>query len=156
MAKYEEPFEDTSIIFDQFIGQIDNLRDVSIKIIAQENLKEIGKVTKASDLNKHMHSYDVVILLNETVFVTLEEEQRLMVVEELIAQIFFDWEKEKVSIIKPDINTFSLLLTKYGTEKYLRLRESIKAALAQNEESEQDGVASRPQDNQSDNQSDNL
>jgi len=138
MAKYEEPFEDTQMLFDQFISQLDNLREVNIKIIVQNNLKEIGKVNKASDLNKHMHSYDVVILLNESVFEALEDEQRLMVVEELIAQIYFDDEKEKVSIIKPDVITFSLLLTKYGTEKYLRLRESIKAVLAQTEENQQE------------------
>jgi hypothetical protein len=136
MARFEEVFEDTQTMFDTFISQIDSLREVNIKIIAQNNLKEIGKVSKASDLNKHMHSYDIVILLNEAVFEALDEEQRLMVIEELIAQVYFDAEKEKVSIIKPDLTTFSLLLDKFGYDKYKRLRESIKAVLSQNEETQ--------------------
>lgn len=140
MAKFEEPFEDTQTLFDQFVNQVDNLREVNLKIIVQNNLKEIGKVTKASDLNRHMHSYDIVILLNEAVFEALEDEQRLIVVEELIAQIYYDDEKDKVTIIKPDLTTFSLLLIKYGAEKYLRLCESIKAVLAQTEENQQEAA----------------
>lgn len=137
MAKYEEVFEDTQALFDNFIAQIDNLREVNIKILAQNSLKEIGKVVKANDLVRHMTSEDIIILLNETIFEQLEDEQKLMVIEELIAQVYYDDEKSKVTIIKPDLTTFSLLLVKYGTEKYLRLRESIKAVLAQEEEETQ-------------------
>ena len=58
------------------------------------------------------------------------------IVEELIAAVYFDADKGKVSIIKPDINTFSLLLRKYGYEKYETLHESVKALFAQTEEQE--------------------
>lgn len=131
MAKYQEVFEDIQALFTNFIGGIDNLREVNIKILANNNLKKIGDVIKANDLLKHMTNEDIVILLNETIFEKLDEEQQLMVVEELVAEIYFDEEKGKVSIIKADINTFSLLLRKYGYEKYETLHESVKALFAQ-------------------------
>jgi hypothetical protein len=110
MAKFEEVFEDTQALFTNFISDIDNLREVNIKILASKNLKEIGKVVKANDLLKFMTKEDIIILLNETIFEQLDDEQKMMVVEELLAAIYFDAEKSKVSIIKPDIKTFSIAL----------------------------------------------
>ena len=99
-------------------------------------MKEIAKVVKANDLVKHMTNEDIIILLNEQVFEQLEDEQKLMVVEEQIAKIYFDEEKDKLSIVSPDVNTFSLLLRKYGYERYERLNESIKALFSQEAETE--------------------
>ena len=136
MAKFEEVFQDTQGLFNNFIGQIENLNGVNIKILAQNRLKEIGKVVKANDLVKHMTNEHIIILLNEQIFEQLDEEQKLMVVEELIARIYFDDEKEKLSIVSPDVNTFSLLLRKYGYDKYEVLHESIKALFSQEAETE--------------------
>jgi predicted RNA-binding protein with PUA domain len=136
MAKFEEVFQDTQALFNNFMGQIENLSGVNIKILAQNRLKEIGKVVKANDLVKHMTNEDIIILLNEQIFEQLDEEQKLMVVEELIARIYFDSEKEKLSIVSPDVNTFSLLLRKYGYDKYEVLHESIKALFSQESETE--------------------
>ena len=136
MAKFEEVFEDTQELFTRFVDEIDNLREVNIKILANNRLKEIGKVVKANDLLKHMTNEDIIVLLNETIFEQLDDQQKEMVIEELIAQIYFDAEKGKIVIIKPDVNTFSLLLRKYGYDKYETLHESIKALFAQSEEEE--------------------
>jgi hypothetical protein len=136
MAKFEEVFQDTQALFNNFIGQIDNLNGVNIKILAQNRLKEIGKVVKANDLVKHMTNEDIIILLNEQIFEQLEDEQKLMVVEELIARVYFDDEKDKITIVSPDVNTFSLLLRKYGYDKYEVLHESIKALFSQEAETE--------------------
>lgn len=134
MAKFEEVFEDTQALFTNHTEAIDNLREVNIKILANNRLKEIGKVIKANDLLKHMTSEDIIILLNERIFEQLDDEQKGMVVEELIASIYFDDERSKISIVKPDINTYSLLLRKHGYPKYESLHESIKALFAQADE----------------------
>jgi hypothetical protein len=136
MAKFNEVYDDTQALFTNFINQIDSLSEVSVKILGNDRLKEIAKVVKANDLLKHMTNEDVIIILNEKIFEQLDEEQKMMVVEEQIAQIYFDSEKGKLSIIKPDVNTFSLLLRKYGYPKYETLHESIKALFAQEAEEE--------------------
>ena len=136
MAKFNEVYEDTQELFGNFINQIDSLSEISVKILSNDRLKEIGKVVKANDLLKHMTNEDVVIILNEKIFEQLEDEQKMMVVEELVARLYFDSEKGKLSIINPDVNTFSLLLRKYGYNKYETLHESIKALFAQEAEEE--------------------
>ncbi len=127
MSNFTDVFEDFEALFTNYIAQIDNLSQVSIKIIANNRLKEIGKIVKANDLLNYLTQEDVIILLNEEIFEQLIPDQQLMVVEELVAQIYFDMDKDKVVIVKPDVNTFSLLLRKYGYDKYEALHLTIKS-----------------------------
>ena len=127
MAKYHEVFDDHEKLFTDFIKQIDSLHGLNVKILGCNKLKEICKVSKSTDILKHMANEDIIILLNETIFEKLEDEQQLMVVEEHVARIYFDTEKDKLTLITPDVNTFSLLLRKYGYPEYERLNETIKA-----------------------------
>ncbi len=132
MAKFEEVFEDTQVLFTNHTSQIDNLREVNIKILANNRLKEIGKVIKANDLVKHMTSEDIIILLNERIFEQLNTEQKEIVIEELLAQIYFDGERSKVTLVKQDIPSgFSLVMAKHGLENYINAKLLIKELFSQ-------------------------
>lgn len=131
MARYEEPFEDHEQLFSDFIEQIPSLRNINVKILSCNKLKEVCKVTKASDILEHMTQQQVVILINETIFEQLEDAQKQMVVEENVAKIYVDEETDKLKLIQPDVHTFSLLLTKYGYPDYERLNVTIKTLFAQ-------------------------
>ncbi len=123
---FQEVFEDTQTLFTTFIDSIDSLREVQIKVLGNDRLKEIGKVVKANDLLKHLAGEDIVVLINERIFEQLEDEQKLMVIEQLIAPIHFDAENSRLTIVKPDVNTYSLLLRKFGYDKYDVLHETLK------------------------------
>jgi hypothetical protein len=126
MAKYLEPFDDTKEIYTDAITRANLDLNVSIKILVDNRQKDIYRVFKANDLIKHMTNNDIVIIINENVYDKLTDDQKIMVTEESIAGIHYDDEKEKVIITKGDVQTYSLLLRKYGYEKYEVLRESIK------------------------------
>lgn len=134
MSRYHEVFQDHEKLFTEFIDSIESISHLNVKILGYNKLKEICKVSKATDILKHITNEDIIILLNETIFEQLEEDQKYMVVEEHVASIYYDPEKDKLSLIKPDVNTFSLLLQKHGYAKYERLNETIKALYAQEEE----------------------
>jgi hypothetical protein len=128
---YTDVSKETEKIFNKFIDQADLQRVVNIKFLGCPELKQIGKVVKANDLLKFMTDNDVIILINEVIFDKLEEDQKELVVQELIAYVGFDFEKGKVLITQPDVNTFSLLLQKVGSEKYLKIQEIIRLAFEQ-------------------------
>jgi Putative phage metallopeptidase len=136
MAKFQTVFEDTNELFFNFIKKIDSLNDVNISILANNSLKVVGKVVKATDLLHHMTQVDIIILLNETVFELLDDQQKAMVIEELVASIYYDFEKSKVTLVKPDVNTYSLLLRKFGYTEYERLVLTLKEAFSQAEDNE--------------------
>lgn len=128
---YTDISKETEQIFNKFIDQADLQRVVNVKFLGCAELKQIGKVVKANDLLKFMTDNDVIILINEVIFDKLEQEQKELVVQELIAYVGYDFEKGKVVITQPDVNTFSLLLQKVGSEKYLKIQEVIRLAFEQ-------------------------
>jgi hypothetical protein len=132
MAKFEEVFEDTLELFQKHIEQTHIPKMVKIKILSNESIKkEFGKVSKSSDMIKFMTDYDVVIQINEPIFEQLEDKQKEYVVKDLLTQIVYDMEKDKISIVSPDITTFSGVLRNFDIDTYLSIKESIITLLEQ-------------------------
>lgn len=125
MAKYEEPFEETQDLYDQLIDRANLSNYVNITILTNNKAKEIFKVTKANELLKYRTGDDIIIVLNEKIFDQLTQEQRIIVAEESLASIHFNTEKDRIEISKPDVVTFSGILSKHTFDKWNTLRESI-------------------------------
>ena len=132
MAKFEEVYEDTLTLFQKHIDHTSIPRLVKINILSNDAIKkEFGKVSKTSDIVKFMTDYDVVIQVNEPIFDQLEDKQKEYVVRDLLAQIVYDMEKDKISIVSHDITTFSGVLRNFDIDTYLSIKESIITLLEQ-------------------------
>lgn len=138
MAKFEDVFEDTQALFTSLILNADLARFVSIKILANNEQKEIFKVVKANDLVRHLTEEDVIIILNEKIFEKLPEEQKKMIGDEALASISFDSERNKLNISTPDLVTYSGIITKYSLEKYMETRELIRLLYSQEKDKDAD------------------
>ena len=144
MATFEEPFDDTKELFKTVIDGTDLERVINIKILSNNKLKEIGKVSKSTDLVKFLSSEDIVIQLNEEVFEKLDELQQIIVAEALIAHIEYDFEKDRLSINKPDVMGHSGVIAKFGDKVYLNTLEIIREtfnSLKEAKAEEEDAVA---------------
>ena len=130
MAKFEEPFEDVQELFDEKIVAASLDQYVNIVVVVNNTAKDVYKVVKANDLSKHLTSYDVVIVLNQNIFEQLTDVQKHILVEESLASIHFDTEKDKLVITKPDVVAYSGILSKYTFETWTVLHESIKSLYA--------------------------
>jgi hypothetical protein len=128
---YTDVSTDTVKIFNRLIDDADLQRVINIKLLGCNELKVIGKVVKANDLLKFMTDNDAIILINEVIFDKLEGDQKELVAQELIAYLSYDFEKGKLVITQPDVNTFSLLLKRVGSDKYLQLQEVIRLSFEQ-------------------------
>ena len=109
--------KETQKLFTNLIDEANLERVINIKLLSCNELKQIGKVVKANDLLKFMTDNDVIILINEVIFDQLEGDQKELVAQELIAYVSYDFEKGKLVITQPDVNTFSLVLKKVGSDK---------------------------------------
>jgi hypothetical protein len=136
MAKYNDVFPDTKEIFDEVIvkANLDNF--IKILVLADNKQKEIGKVMKANPILKYKTNDDVVVVINETIFESLDNELKLITAEMILAGVSYNTEKDKLEITKPDFTIHSGLLQKYGGEVCINLMEVIKAAFAQKAEEE--------------------
>ncbi len=100
---------------------------VTIGLLSSEKLKTVYKVAKATDILKFYSSNEAIIIFNEEILNVLSEDQQKYYIEEAIAHIGYDSEKDTIIISKPDIEpTFSGLLKKYGVDNYLKMNEVVK------------------------------
>jgi hypothetical protein len=103
---------------------------LKFKILSNEGLKETpGKVSKAQDIVKFMTNYDVIIQINEPIFDDLNDNQKDYIVKDLLAQIHYDLEKDKLNILKPDVTTFSGVLRQYDIDTYLGIKDTITSLM---------------------------
>lgn len=130
--KYDEPFDDNKELFQEIVTEADLDKNVNVKLVTNNRLKRVGKVSKASDLVKYLDNIDVLIEINEAVFEMLDEQQKRIIAEDLVSYISYYLEKDKIKVEpNPDFMTWSGLLDKYGVEEYQRTLSSIKAAIEQ-------------------------
>lgn len=125
MASYCEVSPETLDIFTRKISEKELDHYMDIHVMSDDTQKDIGKVTKCTDLVKYLTEFEVIIVVNDMIFFQLEPGQQEIVVEELLARIHYNDEKDRIMIVKPDTNTFSLLLDKYGLKQYQRVQETI-------------------------------
>jgi hypothetical protein len=141
MGKFEEPFEDTQAMYTQAISNAGLANNVNITVLTNNKAKEIFKVNKAGDLLHYRTGDDVIIVINEAVLEALTPEQQVIVVEESLAAISYDAEKETIVIGKPDVQTFSGVLAKHTFATWNTLRESIKSVYDAAKQEEEDRKA---------------
>ena len=140
MAKFEEVFEDTLELFQKHINESSIPKFIKIKILSNNKIKkDFGLVNKSQDIVKYMTDYDVIIQVNEPIFDQLEDTQKEYIVNDLLAKIVYDMDKDKISIVNPDVSTFSGVLRKYGIDTYQSIKESISVLLEQ-KQIEEDAV----------------
>ena len=130
MAKFEEVYEDTLSLFNKHIGESSIPSFLKVKILSNEGLKDLpGKVSKSQDIVKFMTNYDIIIQINEPIFDQLSDTQKDYIIKDLLAQVHYDMEKDKINILKPDVTTFSGVLREFDIDTYLGIRDSITSLL---------------------------
>jgi hypothetical protein len=141
MAKYEEPFEDTQTLFNEVIEATGLNNYINITVLTNNKSKDIFKVNKSNELLKYRTGDDVIIVLNENIFEKLHDEQKRIVVEEAIAYISFDTEKDKLVITQPDFMAHSGILRKHTFTTIEVVRESIKTLFQAEKQAEDETEA---------------
>ena len=134
MAKYIELEEDIEKMFEEAFRATELDLVLTMKVIAVDKQTEVIKPMKATDIVKYLNSIDLFMFVNQEVFQNLEEVSQRVLVEEAIAQVKFDVEKERLKIDKGDIHTPSLFLQKHSLETYLSVKHNVTQVLEQMKE----------------------
>jgi hypothetical protein len=131
-----EPFEDTQLIFNRVIDTtLLRQNGITVIILVDNTAKKLYHPVLANPIHKHRTGDDVIITLNETIFDQLTDEQKEIVAHQVLAYINYDLEKEKLSIVKPDVIEHSGVVQRFGIDAVTTLRLSVES-LYQQEESD--------------------
>jgi hypothetical protein len=131
-----EPFEDTQLIFNRVIDTtLLRQNGITVIILVDNTAKKLYHPVLANPIHKHRTGDDVIITLNETIFEQLTDEQKEIVAHQVLAYINYDLEKDKLSIVKPDVIEHSGVVQRFGIDAITTLRLSVES-LYQQEESD--------------------
>lgn len=142
MANYIDTDSDLSEIFFKLLDNDNNLRNnIAVKLLTNNKLNQPYKVFKASDMYKYITAstippdgLDVVVVLNEDILSQLEPTMVELLFQEILTSLFYDSEKDKLSIVPHDVTTYSGIIKKYGIDEYLRTQISVSAIIEQMKE----------------------
>jgi len=124
---YDEVSSDVSSLFEKTLSDTSIPTFIKFKLVSNINMRGVAKINKAGPILKYLSGNDIVIILNEFILEQLEDDQRRIVMEEMLSQVYYDMDKDKLKLIKPDLSTFSGIISKYGMDKYMAVKESISS-----------------------------
>lgn len=133
MSKYADVSADTQELFTKVLESTSIPDYISFKLLQSETEKNPMKILKSNPLVEHLTKVEVVIIVNESLLDELGEENSEILYDELIAGVFFDNEKNKLIIEKPDFSSYKSIMKKYGT-KINDVKELVQSLIQQKED----------------------
>ena len=131
MAKFTEVSDELQERFNFIRNKQTSLPDfITIKLLNNEKQKDIYSPAKANGAIEYLNQIEFLIFVNEDIFNKLDDEARDIIIEEALAYVGFDQDKEVVSKATPDYTTFSGLQAKYD-KKLSRAKELVRTIIQQ-------------------------
>lgn len=139
MAKIEKASEDVVTLFDGVREKTTIPQWIQFEVLCNNKQKELYKIVKTNDIVEILtDGLNFAVVFNEEILDGLPDDMKEMAIVECLAGVAVS-ESDAVSLVKPDFNTYTGVLMKYGDSSVITLHESIKSlfdAKKQKEEEE--------------------
>lgn len=144
MANLRNVSNESKEIFDKILNETSIPEWVNFEVLANDKQKEVYVVKKANDIIEHLtDGINFIIILNEEIFEQLPDHQQEILLNECLAGITVDYDKDTVSLEKPNFTTYGSILRSYGHEDVISLKESIKSLYDAKKQQEDEEKAAR-------------
>ena len=139
MANLIKMMDDTENLFYKILDESSIPDWVEFKTFCDNNQKDIYKVVKSNDIvEKLSEGVLITVIFNENILLELPQEMQVMCIKEALHGIVVD-DNDRLKIEKPDFVTYSGILSTFGDDAVIQMKESIKSlydAKKQKEEEE--------------------
>lgn len=143
MAKYEEVSKEVDDLFYEVLENTTINNWVEFKVLTNNKQKELFKVVRANDLVQLLaDGLNVAVVINEEIFEQLPPNMQRIAIDEALAGIHVN-ESDAVLIDKPDFNTYTGVLAKYGDAEIIKLHESVKSLYDDKKQKEEEERAAK-------------
>ena len=120
MSKYYEVSEETKKEFFNVFNKKSFPISVGFQFVGSEKQKQLIKISKLADQYSFLLQKELLVIVNEDLFSVFDQEWISILIEQETDKISIETESGKIKMIRPDLTTFSSLITKYGVEKVAR------------------------------------
>jgi len=123
MSKFYEVSEDTKKEFFDIFNKKSFPLSLNFQFVGSESQKNLIKISKISDQYAFLMNKDLLVSLNEDLMSVFDKTSITILIEQEIDKINMDIKSGKIKMIKPDLSTFSSLITKYGVDKVAKANQ---------------------------------
>ena len=139
MAKFVKASEDVEKLFDKVIDETTIPQWLKFEVFSNKKQKELYKIMKMNEIVEILtEGVNFAVVFNEEILEQLPQNMQEMAMHECLAGVSVS-ETDTVSLEKPDFNTYTGVLNRYGDKDIIVLHESVKSlydAKKQKEEEE--------------------
>ena len=136
MDKFYKLSDDTIDDFNKVIIKKAFPVNLDILFIGSSSQKGLIKVSKVPENYEFILEKNILVTINEELFDAYDEICREILFEQEIDKITINVESGKIKFIKPDLNTFSGIVKKYGVQEVSRANQVDLLATEQKEDKE--------------------
>ena len=127
MAKFQEASTELGKLFDEVRDKTSIPQWVEFRVLGCDKQKEVCKIFRANDLVQVLtEGVNFAVVINEEIFGQLPEDMQKMVFDECLAGVTVS-DSDVVGFDKPDFNTYTGVLQKYGDNSVIAMHESVKS-----------------------------
>ena len=123
MSKFYEVSEDTKKEFFDIFNKKSFPLSLNFQFVGSESQKNLIKISKISDQYAFLMNKDLLVSLNEDLMSVFDKTSITILIEQEIDKINMDIKSGKIKMIKPELSTFSSLITKYGVDKVAKANQ---------------------------------
>ena len=123
MSKFYEVSQDTQDTFFKVFNKKSFPLAIKFQFIGCESQKTLMKISKLSDQFSFLMDKELFVSVNEDLMSVFDDESITILIEQEIDKISIDTQSGKIKMIKPDLTTFSSLITKYGVDKVAKANQ---------------------------------
>lgn len=141
MSKFYEISEDTEKVFFNIFNKKSFPVSVKFQFVGCENQKTLIKISKIADQFSFLLEKELLISVNEDLLNVFDDESITILIEQEIDKISIDTQSGKIKMIKPDLTTFSSLISKYGVDKVAKANQVEELYQQQSKDGKEEFIA---------------
>lgn len=120
MDRFYDLSEDTIQMFNNVVENKAFPVNLKFKFVGDSKQKKLIKIAKVSDDLRFAFNVDLKVVINEDLIDAYDESSINILIEQEVDRIEYSLDKDKLRLVKHDLNTFSSLVNKYGIENIAR------------------------------------
>jgi hypothetical protein len=117
MSKFYEVSSDAVDRFSEIFNKKSFPLAIKFQFIGSESQKTLIKISKLPDQYVFLLEKELLVTINEDLMSVFDDESITILIEQEIDKVSIDIQSGKIKMVKPNLNTFSSLITKYGIDK---------------------------------------
>jgi hypothetical protein len=140
MSKFYNLSEETIDSFKAIYDKKTFATNIGFQYVGSTAQKTLIKITKIPDQYSFLLEKELLVSINEDLILVYDEESVEILIEQEIDKISENMETGKIKLLKPDINTFSGLINKYGIDKVAKANKVEELYSEQQRDAEEDFI----------------